>query len=118
MAKPNAVTFTRGKDAKRIAAATRSSEGDRSNTAPTIRGPRIANRVARPVLIVTSTISARSGTTPGSGTVSVVERQSGVLTATQTGLTCYSIITSTIAVGKYGYGSWDGNGDLYGEFEC
>lgn len=104
MAKPNATTFTRARDISRIARSVKESEGAIQNTVPTIRGPRV---VASGLVLVktTTTITARSGSTPGTGDGVLVsfdgtDLVDGAATITLRNL---SAKTGGLASGKYGY---------------
>lgn len=61
----------------------------------------------------TGTITARSGTTAGSGTFERYYLASGVLTATGEVYTVYNFAASSVASGKYGAVTIDRNGDIW-----
>lgn len=73
------------------------------------------NAAAGSVCKTTSTITARSGTTVGSGTVDFYQRVGTTLTATGLSTTVYSYSSTTggVASGQYGWAQQDEVGDWW-----
>lgn len=105
-------------DLRRITKVVRNEER-KSKTEPTKRRrDRTPSTFHSALAKTTSTISARSGTTPGSGTATVWERNaSGVLEAVEftdlVGMTIYNAATATVATDKYAVINRDRKGDWW-----